>query len=363
MNFGDFIELVRIGLNSEQQIKYRSNKANCNKVIRKSFNEARKRAKPKKCYVCKKEVSSFCNSHSVPQFCLKTIATDGKVFMSGIQNSIPYYGDDTGVKSAGTFQIICRECDNIIFQEYENPLLYKKEPTGQMLAQIAMKNYLQMIYKRNTEQELYSILERKFPQKVNAVGLHEINKIDLKEYIAGYNRAKIAAGGHHNDWYYLCYYVNLDYTVPIAFQGQVALVCDFDDKVVNDIYNPSKDYKTQDIHIAVFPFEDKSVVFAFIDSRNKRYRNFYRRLKSIELNEQLSTINYIIFKYSENVFLSKKIQDSVFKNQSFIDVCGSTSIAKVVTPFLDPLQIAIEDYSLSKRKDIPNLLAPEYAIR
>lgn len=357
------IEFVQILLNPKEQAEYNKQKASFNKIIGKQLNDARKRAKQLKCYVCQKEVSSFCNSHSIPQFCLKAIATDGKVLTSAIQNAIPYLGDDTGVKSAGTFQIICRECDSSIFREYENPLLYNKEPTGQMLAQIAMKNYLQMIYKRNLEQELFSILEEKFPQKVDAAGLHKIKNIDLDEYIKGYNRAKIAASGHHNDWYYLCFYAKLNYTVPLAFQGQIALICDFDSSIINDIYNPSKDYKTQDIHISVFPLENESVVFAFVDSSNKRYRNFYRKLRLMELNEQLSTINYIIFKYSENVFLSKKIPDAVFKNQAFINVCGSSSIANVNTPFINPLQAAIEEHSLSKRNNIPNLLAPEYAIR
>lgn len=199
MNNDDFVELIRIGLTHEEQVKYNINKADYNKSIGKMLNEARNRAKQTKCYVCKKEISSFCNSHSVPQFCLKTIATDGKVFMSGIQKSIPYLGEDTGVKSVGTFQIICRECDNTIFQEYENPLLYNKEPTEQILAQIAKKNYLQMIFKRNLKHELYSILENNFSPKIDATVLHEINAIDLDEYIERYNRARIAARGHHND--------------------------------------------------------------------------------------------------------------------------------------------------------------------
>ena len=80
--------------------------------------------------------------------------------MSGIQRAIPYFGDDTGINSAGTFHIICRECDCAIFQQYEDPLAYYKIPTGQMLAQIAMKNYLQMIYKRKVEQELFHCLRK-----------------------------------------------------------------------------------------------------------------------------------------------------------------------------------------------------------
>lgn len=357
------IDLIKIGLSKQEQTKYRSDIANYNKTIGKTFNEARKRAKQPQCYVCKKQVSSFCNSHSVPQFCLSRIAVDGKVFMSGIQQTIPYMGDDTGVNSAGTFHIICRDCDSSIFQQYENPLAYTNKPTGQMLAQIAMKNYLQMIYKRRFEQEMFSILEEKNPQKIDASGLHEIKDIDLEEYVECYNRAKIASNGHHNDWYYLCYYTKLNYTVPLAFQGQVALICDFDDNIVNDIYNPSIDYKTQDINIAVFPLENESVIFAFIDSRHKRYKNFIKKLSSLNEQDQLSVINYIILKYSENVFISKSLPDSIFENQNFISVCASTSIASVADPFVQPLQTAINDFSLSKHACIPNLLSCQYALK
>lgn len=358
----DFVDMQKLGLSSLEQTRYHSDEARYNKAIRRDFSEAKKRAKKDECYVCKKQVSSFCKSHSVPQFCLKRIAVDGKVFMSGIQKSIPYLGDDTGVGSAGTFQIICRECDNTIFQQYENPLSYDKKPTTQMLAQIAMNNYLQMIYKREFEQALYYNLEESMPDKIDATGLHLMKNIDLDEYVSSYNRAKIASNGHHEDWYYLCYYSKLNYTVPIAFQGQIALICDFDNNIINDIYNPSSDYKTQDINIAVFPLENESVVFAFIDSRYKRYKRFYKRLNSLKLEEQLSVLNYIIFKYSENVFVSKSIPDTVLLDSAFINVCSSTSDANVAIPLINPLQTAVDDFDLSKHSDIPNLLGAEYAI-
>lgn len=62
--------------------------------------------------------------------------------------------DEKGIREAGTFQLICRECDSVIFQEYENEDNYKKEPNGMMLAQIAMKNYLKAISKRLNELEI-----------------------------------------------------------------------------------------------------------------------------------------------------------------------------------------------------------------
>lgn len=42
------------------------------------IKEARRRSKPSKCILCGKEQTSFCNSHSIPQFVLRAIEDNGK---------------------------------------------------------------------------------------------------------------------------------------------------------------------------------------------------------------------------------------------------------------------------------------------
>ena len=365
MNYRDDtqISFVSLGLNKHEKDKYNNNLAYYNKKISRILSDARKRSKNSQCYVCKKQVNSFCNSHSVPQFCLRRIAVNGKVQISGFPSDFPYLGNNCGVNSAGTFYIICRECDSKIFQEYEKPSTYDEKPSGQVLAQIAMKNYLQMIYKRQLEQEIYSILEEKNPNAINADGIHKTQTLDLKEYIACYERARIASNGHHDNWYNLFYYKKLDYTVPMAFQGQVALVCDFDKTFVNNIYNNSPKYKIQDLQIAVFPLAHESVIMAFVDSRNKRYNNFIKKFKSLEELDQLSIINFIIFKYSENVFLSTDLPTDVLENPEFKNVCESTNVVKTTNPFANLSKPAAEYFDLAKHKNIPNLLSPEYALK
>ena len=179
--------------------------------------------------------------------------------MSGIQAEFPVLGEDNGVNDAGTFHLICRECDGTLFQDYENPGAYAKIPTGKMLAQIVMKNYLLMISKRFEERALYSIMAEQFHAYDYAMHHIEIIDLDLVEYESEFKRAKIAGAGNHDDWYYLCYYQQLDYVVPFAFQGPIVMVSDFEDNVINDIYNMSPDYHTKDIHIAVFPLEKTSI--------------------------------------------------------------------------------------------------------
>lgn len=144
--FFDDPQMLSLGLDEQEHKNYSHNKITYNKLMSKIQAKARQEAKLNYCYYCKKEVSSFCNSHSVPQFCLRRIAADGKVYNANTLIDLPFMRSEQGVNEAGTFQLICRACDSKIFQQYEDPTAYQAKPTGQMLAQIAMKDYLQMIY-------------------------------------------------------------------------------------------------------------------------------------------------------------------------------------------------------------------------
>ena len=124
----------------------------------------------------------------------------------------------------------------------------------------------------------------------------------------------------------------------------------------------SPDYHIKEIHLAVFPLKQESVIMLFIDARDKRYRKFYKQLNKLPLEEQLSAINYIIFSYSENVYISKDIDGGVLKNEKFIAACQKSSIATANHPFGNPLNAAIAEFSLSKRNEIPNLLSEKFRL-
>ena len=79
---------------------------------------------------------------------------------------LPILKADKGVNEAGTFHLICRECDGKIFQDYEEPLNYEDMPTIKMLAQIDMKNNLKFISKRLMEKELYDLMYERIIVKI-----------------------------------------------------------------------------------------------------------------------------------------------------------------------------------------------------
>ena len=335
------------------------------KKFGKLLSKARTLAKGDRCLYCGKNVSSFCNSHSVPAFCLKPISVDGKVFYSNKFMEIPFMEYDKGVKQAGTFNIICRNCDSKIFQDYENPSNYDIKPTPQMLAQIAMKNYLKSISKRINEHAIFDVTKQHPMLTDNEFikSTQSIQDIDLNEYKGNFERAKRLSLKNWDNEYYLFCYEKLNYVVPMAFQSNIALIIDLDRQIVNDIYYQDSKYRIEDFHICIFPLQDSSIVMMFVDKNYKRYRKFYQKFKKLPYEERLSLINYIIFLYSEDMFLSKELPEDIFKDDNLTNISRQTTIALLQNPFVNALEKAKKTYDLSKHNIIPNLLNERYKIK
>lgn len=358
------VELLKLGLSQEEKKEFESDIVANKKKINNVLSEARKSSKGEKCLYCGKETTSFCNSHSIPAFCLRNIATNGTVFHSNTFVDLPLLDFDKGVNKAGTFQLICRECDSVIFKQYEEPSNYENKPTPQMIAEIAMKNYLKAISKRVNEHAIFDkVKEHKFEAIGFANYMQEIQNTDLNEYKKGYEKAKRLSKKNKSGEYYLFFYEKLNYVVPIAFQSSLALVVDLEGQIVNDIYYKNPRYRIEDFHICVFPLKENSVIMMFVDSNNKRYRNFYKKFNRLTLEEKLSIVNYIIFLYSEDIFLSKQIPQDILNDENLKNVSKQTSMALVANQFGNAIEEAKNVYDLSKHNTIPNLLSEKYKLR
>ena len=114
-----------------------------NRRFSKILNRAKNDIFTGKCICCGNTVDSFCNSHNVPAFCLKNIAVKGMLGWSNTVYRFPMLKQDQGINQAGTFHLICRQCDSTMFQNYENISAYNDDPpSSKVIAQIALKNYL-----------------------------------------------------------------------------------------------------------------------------------------------------------------------------------------------------------------------------
>ena len=112
---GDFIKVLDLEIDISKDKGDFNSDINERKKYNKYTKKARDLVKDSKCLYCNKEVSSFCNSHSIPEFCLRNIAEDGKVMTLNTFINIPFNKKEKGIGEAGTFQIICRDCDSKIF--------------------------------------------------------------------------------------------------------------------------------------------------------------------------------------------------------------------------------------------------------
>ena len=285
------------------------------KAFNKMIKDSRSQAKQSTCYYCKKDCDSFCNSHTLPAFCLRNIAQNGKVFYSNTILALPLLKDNKGVNEAGTFHLICRDCDSKIFQDYENPDNYEDIPSIKMLAQIDMKNNLKNISKRLMEIEMYDIMRKRIGvRKELSQAKKDVSDLDLNEFKAAYVRAKKRSLKPFSGDYHIGYYTKLPYVVPVAFQGTIALIFDLEGNVVNNVYNPDPKYKVMNMSLCIFPLKNTSIVMIFVAKDNNRYRQFFKQLKKLNsLDDQLNVINYILFSYSEDYFLSATLPQNVLK--------------------------------------------------
>lgn len=350
----DFIRLASKPISKDEEIKL-------SKMFSRLSSQAAKNTKRDKCHYCEKICSSFCNSHSIPIFALERVAENGKIF-SFLDNSLNPSKESRGIKNTGTFQIICNDCDSKVFQDYENPDGYNNLPSDAMLSQIALKNYLQLIWKRTNENELYRILKLQYNSSVAEEKIFW-GKIDLDFYSKEYIYAKKSLEKSEKS-YYVCFFKHLDYVIPFAAQAAITLIGDLEDNLINDIYSTNINIKTSCIHIMALPLKETSVVLAFIKNGDKRYRKFYKQLQKLSLDEQLSTINYMLFSNSENIFVNPTVAKTLVNDEVFQDICRITSdyTIDIFNSNATPIKQAVKEFSLSKRTLIPNLLAKEYSL-
>lgn len=197
-------------------------------------------SKPNKCILCGQPKTSFCNSHSVPRMCLKNIAVDGKVLQANGLVGADIIDVEKGINNSGTFHFICNECDSKVFQDYENPDAWTDvAPTDRVLAQIALKDVLLMLSKRNME----TLLWQRAAEMSNIGGMdymRTVQELDIRDFTEEMELYK-GITAETNEQFKVVFYEKLPYTVPIATQVALVLDKDFEGNEINEIFNISED--------------------------------------------------------------------------------------------------------------------------
>lgn len=332
--------------------------------IKKQINDmlraTQKKIKPDKCILCGQSKNGYCNSHSVPQMVLRSIAEQGKILQANAVVELELLDSEKGINNSGTFHFICNDCDSKYFREYENPVNLMAKPSDRMLAEIALKDNLIQLYKRKQEIELISTIQSKKQTLKNFELFEKMKSLDINEYAEEVYFYQTIIDKNEKNGFHILYWKLLPYKTPIAVQTMIALTEDRDNQQVNDIYSTSEEIRIENMHLCVFPLDKATVVLAFYHKRDRNYRNLRHQFNSASDEENLKYLNWLIFKYSENYFFSKSIKEVLDSNEKLKKLSqesgGYPNLGMVSAMNL------INGYTAITMDEIPNFLDIEYAI-
>lgn len=334
--------------------------------------KAIKASKGECCLICGKPCSSFCSSHSIPKFVLRGISTKGLILRG--MDFIKTTGiiKPTGVGSVLTFSSICNDCDNTFFKEYESPDAFKKHLSPLAINEIAIKNYLRYVFKRKKELFQFKLLLEKMDEKgIYDISLHRsvenkllLSRIDVEEYETS---LKMLLRKRDEDYFYVIDEINLDYNTHFAYQGFVALINGFDDKIINDTFNYDTRYKMQRLGVAVFPFENSTKIVLFCKHGSTRLRSFYKTFLKLSLEEKLYAINYLLLINEEEWCVPASFDRKVLNKQT-MDLIKQTQDVEFRTDNPFPSDKEVHDairanlgdrYVIQTKGNIYNFLAKQ----
>ena len=339
---------------------YKNRDIEAKRTISSWQKEAKNKTKREKCMYCGREVTSFCNSHSIPRFILKRISQDGWLYTPNKQVENPLLDEEKGLNKSGTFNNICKQCDSEIFSEYESEEKLQSDITNKMMAQIAIKDILHDLYVKELNLNMLKV-----PKSKMNIGLELMEKIyikplelDVEELKRNFRVPKKIIDKNLKSGYKLMFDKKLDYIVPIASQGEICIFSDLNGKVLNNIYNKDERAKLQYIHLCVFPLESSTRIIMFYHKNNNSYFGFERQFNRLSEKEKLELTNFLILNETENFFIFKNVNEELVNNEKIKEVVRNTGT--LISPTKE--DIAERVNQIKKFREIPNFLDEKYKI-
>lgn len=285
-------------------------------------NKAERQSIPGHCRICGKGLKGgLCNSHSIPQCILKQIPTsNGHVYCQSFADcdfTRLLLGPEKGLNKCGVFHLICSDCDQQIFSEYENIEKLQKITLSpfspyldSLLNLIFLKTNLLELYKKTMDGHLYNNLV--VPDSMlYCPPPDDLNVRDFNQQI-DYAVDCLSKAGNN---YYLVHGEYLNHKVPLASQCLITLQENLNGKLINDPFNYNPDYHLADLCLTIFPLPSSTLVLLFCPSYDReRLQPFITYFSELKESSKLKLLQGMLLAYSEEVYMNKETYDAISSN-------------------------------------------------
>lgn len=163
----------------------------------------------------------------------------------------------------------------------------------------------------------------------------------------------------------------LDHTSPIAFQGRIALASGFNGEVINWIWDMRQSNQIANLFLCVFPTSQSTRVLLFCDQDvYSRFAGFANELKAVDSDIRLKALIKIMFAYSEEVYLSPWLPDSILNDTGLKKLASMSGIR--LAPIGEEEQRVLSraicvqharEFGINNLPDVPNLLSAKYSMQ
>jgi hypothetical protein len=248
------------------------------------LNSAKRRTEIINCFTCGKTPGNgirIVGSHTIKDEILRLLCEkdDSKIYSSsvfelaikGSNHDLRSNKIEVGVTEADVFNLICNECDNTLFLEYENKINTEEYFDDRDMAQIALKTSLFTLSQLMNRQRLSdSAFTKNIESYIPDLMIEDLNQIDTAFFLEEmenrqlhnligvsdiaqekYNIKHALSRTSHKNSYIEVFSKTLDYITPIAVQTSIPV----DFLPCGRLYqNTAKQRgRVGELHICVFP--------------------------------------------------------------------------------------------------------------
>ena len=287
----------------------------------KLIREANKLAKARECLLCGHKMTSPCNSHVVPQFILRGIAENGKVAYGHSLNMFDVGGLDriTGVNNAYTFRLICNDCDNKYFKNYEDPNNLLKYSTltntekKTIMCELAIKahlSHIQMKYRDLILADKATCGEVSKAIKENKPNARRLDIIEHRSYI---RKLKKIMRGNKNPFLVL-FDKELSYQTKIATQTLINYNFDLKGERIFDCDLLTAYNKCTYFYLMVLPYKGKTRVIFYIEKSSvPNVQKIINDFESLNEEDKLHFLFVSLIIHDQQFYMAPSFAEQIFK--------------------------------------------------